>query len=50
VSLSVCFVTYFGPFEAPHILCNGMSFIVNILRDIGICFITLVYVNYFIFL
>jgi hypothetical protein len=50
VSLSVCSLTYFGPFEAPHISCNGMTFIVNILHDISICFIALVYVNYLVFL
>jgi hypothetical protein len=42
--LSTCFCKrYFGPFEAPHISCNGMSFSVNILLDINVCFVTSVY-------
>jgi hypothetical protein len=42
---------YFGPAEASHILGNAMSFsFVNILRDIGICFIVLIYMDCLVFL
>jgi hypothetical protein len=41
--------TFFSPSKASHISWHGMSFSVNILCDISICFISLVYVYYLIF-
>jgi hypothetical protein len=41
--------TFFIPSEASHISWCGTSFSVNILCDISICFISLVYVYYLIF-
>jgi hypothetical protein len=50
-SLGVIFVKkYFDPAEASHILRNAMSFAsVNILCDIHICFIGLVYMTVWFF-
>jgi hypothetical protein len=42
---------YFGLAETSHILRNAMSFTsMNILHDIGICFIALVYMDCLVFL
>jgi hypothetical protein len=46
---SISIKTFFSPSKASHISWCGTSFFVNILHDISICFISLIYEYYLIF-